>query len=92
VISEHRLTGLKKTHRDVFFDSEGPAGTFARKIALAAALGIVGPITHRNLTFIKTIRNAFAHAKIPIDFETREVSDVCEEGAPPSPRGAITGF
>jgi hypothetical protein len=47
---EHRLTGLKKAHRNDFFDSDGLAGNFSRKIALGAALGVFGPITLRNLT------------------------------------------
>lgn len=55
------------------FGNEGPASTFSRKITLARALGILGQTTWRNFTYIRHIRNAFAHAKRPIKFQTPEV-------------------
>jgi hypothetical protein len=65
--------------RSEMFEQDGPMATFARKISMAAALGIVGPKTRSNLKIIRHIRNAFAHAKIPIDFDTDEVTKACEE-------------
>jgi hypothetical protein len=62
-----------------FFQSDGIFGTFSRKIASARALRIIGPITNANLTIIRHVRNAFAHAKIPIDFQTSQIAVICED-------------
>jgi hypothetical protein len=62
-----------------FFQSDGIFGTFSRKIASARALKIIGPITSANLTIIRHVRNAFAHAKIPIDFKTSQIAVICED-------------
>jgi hypothetical protein len=72
----HRLAQMTGDLHDRLFELEGPAGSFSRKITLAQALGIFGQVTYRNFTLIRHIRNAFAHAKIPINFETKEVADV----------------
>jgi hypothetical protein len=64
---------------DVVFQSEGIFGTFSRKIASARALKIIGPITNDNLTIIRHVRNAFAHAKLPIDFQTSQIASICED-------------
>ncbi|WP_315764280.1 hypothetical protein [Bradyrhizobium sp. SZCCHNR2009] len=62
-----------------YFQGDGIFGTFSRKIASARAKRIIGPITTSNLTVIRHVRNAFAHAKIPIDFETLQISAICED-------------
>jgi hypothetical protein len=74
VTIERRLT--ISDSRSLFgFDS--PVGTFDAKMRMAHALDIIGPVTYGNLYCIKQIRNAFAHARIPISFDTKEISDVC---------------
>jgi hypothetical protein len=62
-----------------FFQSDSIFGTFSRKIASARAMRITGPLTTANLTIVRHVRNAFAHAKIPIDFETKEIAAMCED-------------
>ena len=64
--------------RELYAD-DGPLATFARKSALAYALRIVGPVTRENLRIIRHIRNAFAHARIPIEFSTPEVAVMCDD-------------
>jgi hypothetical protein len=76
------VSAMPKMSSDVraeMFERDGPMATFARKISMAAALGIIGPKTRSNFKIIRHVRNAFAHAKIPIDFETVEVARACEE-------------
>jgi hypothetical protein len=65
--------------RKALYDHDGPLGNFSRKIALSAALEIVGPVSHENLRLIRHTRNAFAHAKVPIRFDTPEVAAVCAD-------------
>ena|SRR5436305_7940442 len=59
-------------------EDEDLYSAFARKIELGSALRIYGPQTKSNLTYIRHIRNAFAHAKRPLTFDTPEVKAVCD--------------
>ena len=65
--------------RKSLYLQEGPLGTFSRKIIVATALQIVGLTTQENFRIIRHVRNAFAHAKIPITFNTPAVSAVCSD-------------
>jgi hypothetical protein len=71
---EARLTG----QRGALFGYDAPIGTFANKISIGFALEIFGPTTKQNLELLKAIRNAFAHSKISIDFETPAVENACD--------------
>lgn len=82
-------------------DLEGPLGTLSRKITMAYALKILGAKTHANFDIIRHLRNAFAHTRIPINFSTAEIVQLCDEldlldpgipsnaniGVPPTARG-----
>ncbi len=59
------------------FDNEGPLSTFDNKLRMARALKVIGAFTDKNIGLVNKIRNAFAHASIPIVFATKEVSDAC---------------
>jgi hypothetical protein len=62
----------------LFSDSkEGPLSTFSAKIRIAHALGIFGNAMRDDLITIKAIRNLFAHARGPIDFDNQAVIDAC---------------
>lgn len=74
-----QISHLSSKEREAFFDSHGPAGAFSRKIALLHAFYIVGNVTRRNLDIIRDIRNAFAHGKVPLTFETPQVKALCDE-------------
>lgn len=69
--------GLSDKDADFVFQSDGIFGTFSRKIYSARALRIIGPITHENLSIIRHVRNAFAHAKLPINFQTAQIATIC---------------
>jgi hypothetical protein len=57
----------------LLFGADKPLGTFRNKILVAYAIDLFGNVTFENLEAIRHIRNAFAHAKIPISFQTPEV-------------------
>lgn len=60
------------------FGYDSPMGTFESKIRIAHALSIFGDETAKNLYLVKTIRNAFAHTRIPMSFDgTPEVMNAC---------------
>jgi hypothetical protein len=72
-----RLPVTSDDHFYKLFDNEGPLSTFDYKIIMASALHIIGPDTQSNLTLIKHVRNAFAHASMPILFSEKAISDAC---------------
>jgi DNA-binding MltR family transcriptional regulator len=63
--------------RPLFDDSvDGPLSSFAQKISLGYALGVYGSEMRSDMTCIRHIRNAFAHSKERIDFETTEITPI----------------
>jgi hypothetical protein len=82
----------------------GPLRGFEAKIRIGFTMGLYGLETKHNLDCIRAIRNAFAHAVIPISFETPEVRAAVElmtmpEILPPravdktgKPRGILPEF
>jgi hypothetical protein len=73
------LTRMFRTRSNIrkLFGVNSPLGAFSNKIEVGYALGILGQQTKANLDIIRTVRNAFAHAKIPITFETDQVKNAC---------------
>jgi hypothetical protein len=69
---------LAKDKNEELFGMNGPMGTFDLKVKMANALKIFGPETDANLNLIRVIRNAFAHATIPITFKTSAIIAICE--------------
>jgi hypothetical protein len=65
------------------FHAGAPLRSFEAKIRIGYGMGIFRDQTKNNLDCIKGIRNAFAHAIIPITFETPEVKAVCDTMAMP---------
>ena len=86
-----RLRIKPSSWREVFSTERGPLGTFANKISMADAIGLISSETRRNLDIIRHLRNAFAHAMRPISFDTKEVADLCAMLRPPSPLPPTTG-
>src|SRR5712692_31282 len=72
-----RLT-LQKDQHECMFGLDSPLGTFDHKIRIAHALEVFGQQTKKNLDLVRAIRNAFAHAHVPITFETEQVKSVCK--------------
>lgn len=55
--------------QDILFYKEGaPLGSFATRIKVARAFGVIGPLTEAHLDTIRRIRNQFAHSPLKIDF------------------------
>jgi hypothetical protein len=69
---------LKPNQREGLFESTGALATFSSKIRIGYALDIFGPETYQNLDYIRHVRNAFAHTKISVSFETAAIKNICE--------------
>jgi DNA-binding MltR family transcriptional regulator len=70
----------------LFEEGEPALGTFSAKIDLSAALGIIGPVTYKDLGRVRKIRNLFAHKMLMKDkgpslarvsFATQQIVDLC---------------
>jgi hypothetical protein len=72
-----RMLQPASKQRAELFGHNAPMGTFAYKITIAHAIGIFGDVTRKNLDIIRTIRNAFAHARRPIRFTDDKISALC---------------
>lgn len=72
------IPNIPKEDDKNLFGSGGTLGSFSVKIRMTYVLGVIGPETRADLDCIREIRNAFAHAKTIISFDTKEVSTVCQ--------------
>jgi hypothetical protein len=68
---------LEEREEARLFGPDMPLGTFSAKIKIGFALGVYGPETRTDLDTIREIRNAFAHARKPIKFNTPEIAAAC---------------
>ena len=80
-----KFTDINKTLREKIFTGYGPLSTFSAKIDIARALGIYDQKTYNGLHKIKRIRNMFAHASTPIEFNQQDIADLCRNLTPKSP-------
>jgi hypothetical protein len=72
-----RLVPLNELEESEIFGSDGPLYSFASKIRIGFALGVYGSMTRADLGRIRRIRNAFAHCRKPVKFETPEIAAEC---------------
>ena len=72
----HKFVVLNSDLRRRIFEN-GPLSTFSSKINIAFALGLYDEETRRGLHNIKQIRNEFAHAPIPVKFDSKKIADIC---------------
>jgi hypothetical protein len=73
------ISRLKINHKrfNDIFGYDAPMGNFDRKVRVAHAIGMITDETRLTLDVIRRIRNAFAHALIPISFNTPQVTNAC---------------
>ena len=84
----HLVQMSERRMADLFEGPTAPLGTFAARIGMGRALGVFGDQTHATLQSIKGIRNVFAHALRPLDFNHELVVAECVKlAAYPLPLG-----
>jgi hypothetical protein len=86
---------LSRDDDDRLFGPDMPLGTFSAKVKLAYAMNVIEADARRDLDNIRCLRNAFAHAQIPLHFDMPEVSAVCDllcTAYPPVQPGARTSI
>ena len=70
---------LSLTESNDIFEHRGPLASFDSRIIMAYALNLIGPKTRSDLKLIKSLRNAFAHSRMPFGFQAPEVRAVCNK-------------
>jgi hypothetical protein len=60
--------------RKEIFGVDGILGTYSEKISMAYALGIIDKRGRNDIDLVREIRNACAHARLPITMEIPQVS------------------
>ena len=68
-----KMVPLNSEQHDRLFGPDAPIGTFAAKIKMAHALGIADRDTAKKLDALRELRNACAHSRQAISFETPEL-------------------
>ena len=70
-------TNLTTEDEKKLFEGNGPISTFSARILIGFALNAFGKKTRHDLDLIRELRNAFAHVRKPMKFDTPQVSDMC---------------
>jgi hypothetical protein len=68
----------KVFYQSIFAGNDAPMATFSAKIRMGRALSIYGEITQTRFGLVKDIRNAFAHALRPLDFNHPTIVEACK--------------
>jgi hypothetical protein len=72
-----RMVELTDDEYGQLFQGTAPLATFSAKIRLGYALGIFGKKTRHDMDILRQIRNVFAHARTPVDFDAPEIAGLC---------------
>jgi hypothetical protein len=71
-----RLHSADKDFLNRLFENRGPLSDFNSKILIAQAFGLVTRPLAEELHVMRTIRNTFAHAKMPLSFDMQPIESV----------------
>lgn len=71
------MVPLNSDDHNELFRGLGPMSSLSARTKCAYALGLIGKVTKHNLDLLREIRNAIAHSKKPLGFDTPEVKAVC---------------
>ena len=75
-----KLIILTENEENALFSEEGSTlGTFAARVDIAYALGLITPEQQSDLTIIRRVRNVFAHAIKDIDFQHPSIEKECKK-------------
>ena len=58
-------------------EGNAPLGTFSSRIEACFALGLIDAHEYQEISLIRKVRNAFAHAKHGISFQSEKIKGLC---------------
>lgn len=68
---------LSTTLEEQLFERDAPLSSFSKQIRIAYAFKMIDQPIRQHLDIIREIRNAFAHSRVHITFETPAVRTAC---------------
>ncbi|MCF8534165.1 MAG: MltR family transcriptional regulator [Reyranella sp.] len=83
------LRPLSKGEEDALFTGIGPLSTFSNKARIAYVMGLLSDEEYRNISYVREIRNVFAHGTRPLRFRTPEIAAACKLFVINGPRAAM---
>lgn len=63
--------------KDKLFNQSGPMPSLSAKIWMAYFMGVIGPVTRRELDILRALRNECAHDMNPIRFDQARIANRC---------------
>jgi hypothetical protein len=72
----YRFIPLSNDEQEELFEGTSPLATFSARIRVLYALGVIGKQTRHDLNKLRELRNAMAHAKRSINFDTPEIATI----------------
>jgi hypothetical protein len=63
--------------REIFSEDGAPLSSFDPKVRIGFALGLFGKLAKTDLATLRHVRNAFAHSRLEITFDTPEIALAC---------------
>jgi hypothetical protein len=85
------MRALSKDESASLFGFDGPVGTFSSRILTAYAFGLIDSRDRELLNIVRELRNACAHARVPLSFETPELREAARLMLPEDLRAEIDG-
>jgi DNA-binding MltR family transcriptional regulator len=76
---EKHLVLNSKSREGIFENPLAPLHTFSNKIRMAYSLGLIDEKHHKNLEYIRKIRNKFAHRIFDASFDDPEIISWCKK-------------
>lgn len=64
---------------DELLSQSKPIGTFSSRIDLSFMLGLISPLSRRDLHLVRKIRNTFGHTHQPVGFDDQAIANRCRE-------------
>jgi hypothetical protein len=77
IIAHLRKEVTEAELKQLFDDAGAPLASFASRITMAQALGVIRDHHRTDLDTIRTVRNAFAHSPLHISFRDEAVRKLC---------------
>jgi len=72
---KRRFVALSASEEKALYSFNSPLGTFSSRIQIAHALGVINGEGRAQLNLMRAMRNACAHARADISFETPQLRD-----------------
>jgi Mannitol repressor len=82
VFIRNNLVPMGAEERESLFERDGPLSSFSKLIRVSFAFGVIDEEMKRNFNIVRELRNAFAHSRTFVTFETPAIANACAQLSP----------